>query len=344
MKKAISLCAALMMASTCALTGRAAPGDPDEVVASVDGVTLLRKDMDKAIDTMMARQSSVPVAPAQTCLERKDLEKAFIVRFVINTLLRNAAEKEGITVTDEDMIERAKKMKFPLEKIPWETAREFFKDELLQEKLFQMKFLDAVEVDDAEVEKYIEEQKALKASIKIMEDRSNSLEPDQKAVKRAKIENLKNQLAGGADFAALVKEHSDCPSGKNGGALRTFRRGQMSGEDKPFEDAAFAQEVGKVGEVVETSYGYHLILVTAKNPATEANGGEPAQPETVMVSHILLNAPSSLLRLDVPTAEEARKCLKQKAGFEQQRIYLLELRDKAKIETVIPTKGWLYED
>ncbi|MBX3185211.1 MAG: peptidyl-prolyl cis-trans isomerase [Polyangiaceae bacterium] len=73
------------------------------------------------------------------------------------------------------------------------------------------------------------------------------------------IEQLKQQVAQGADFAALAREHSDCPSGRSGGDLGPFGRGQMVG---PFEDATFAMEVGQTSDVVETDFGYHLIQRT----------------------------------------------------------------------------------
>jgi parvulin-like peptidyl-prolyl isomerase len=73
------------------------------------------------------------------------------------------------------------------------------------------------------------------------------------------IGELKSQLDGGADFAALAKQHSDCPSAAKGGDLGSFGRGQMVG---PFEDAAFGMEVGQVSGVVETDFGYHIIKRT----------------------------------------------------------------------------------
>lgn len=66
-------------------------------------------------------------------------------------------------------------------------------------------------------------------------------------------------LKGGADFAFLAKEHSVGPSGKNGGDLGFFSKGQMV---KPFADAAFALEKGAFTETpVETRFGWHVILV-----------------------------------------------------------------------------------
>lgn len=76
----------------------------------------------------------------------------------------------------------------------------------------------------------------------------------------AQIEDLKARIDGGADFADLAREFSDCPSGEEGGALGTFGKGQMVPE---FEDATFALPVGAVSDVVETDFGYHLIRRTA---------------------------------------------------------------------------------
>lgn len=76
---------------------------------------------------------------------------------------------------------------------------------------------------------------------------------------KTQIAELKQQLDGGADFADLAKQHSDCPSSSRGGDLGSFGRGQMVG---PFEDAAFALPVGGVSDVVETDFGYHIIQRT----------------------------------------------------------------------------------
>ncbi len=73
------------------------------------------------------------------------------------------------------------------------------------------------------------------------------------------IENLKQEIASGADFAELAKQHSDCPSGSSGGDLGTFGRGQMV---PAFEKTAYSLDVGATSDVVETDFGYHLIRRT----------------------------------------------------------------------------------
>ena len=70
------------------------------------------------------------------------------------------------------------------------------------------------------------------------------------------INELKEKIAGGADFAEVAEANSDCPSSSNGGSLGSFGRGQMV---KPFEEAAFALDVDETSDIVETDFGYHLI-------------------------------------------------------------------------------------
>ncbi len=85
---------------------------------------------------------------------------------------------------------------------------------------------------------------------------SHILVEDERLAKK-----LYDKISRGADFAGLAKKHSNCPSGKKGGDLGFFRRGQMVPE---FEQAAFALGVNGLSEPVKTQFGYHLIKVTAK--------------------------------------------------------------------------------
>ncbi len=77
--------------------------------------------------------------------------------------------------------------------------------------------------------------------------------------KQGQALNVAEELKAGGDFAALARKYSTCPSGKRGGDLGQFGRGQMVRE---FEQAAFALPVGGVSEPVKTQFGYHIIKRT----------------------------------------------------------------------------------
>jgi len=75
------------------------------------------------------------------------------------------------------------------------------------------------------------------------------------------LEGYEKQIKSGeATFAELASQFSDCSSAKRGGDLGPFGRGQMQ---KPFEDATFGLEVGKMSVPIWTDSGVHLILRTA---------------------------------------------------------------------------------
>ncbi len=76
-----------------------------------------------------------------------------------------------------------------------------------------------------------------------------------------KCQSLKDEIAGGADFADLAKEHSSCPSGQQGGDLGEFGPGMMV---KEFDDVVFTADLNSVEGPVQTQFGYHLLEVTSR--------------------------------------------------------------------------------
>jgi peptidyl-prolyl cis-trans isomerase D len=87
------------------------------------------------------------------------------------------------------------------------------------------------------------------------------------AVVKKQAEDLLAKVKAGADFAELAKKNSqDEASAAKGGDLDFFGKGQMVPE---FDKVAFSLEPGKINDtVVKTQYGYHIIKVTDKKPAT----------------------------------------------------------------------------
>lgn len=75
-------------------------------------------------------------------------------------------------------------------------------------------------------------------------------------------EALKQEILAGADFAEVAKQHSSCPSGRQGGDLGTFSQGQMVPE---FDQVVFTGELNTVHGPVKTQFGYHLLEVTSRS-------------------------------------------------------------------------------
>mgnify|MGYP005686955029 FL=1 len=73
---------------------------------------------------------------------------------------------------------------------------------------------------------------------------------------------LKQEIADGAAFADLAKQHSSCPSGASGGELGEFSPGMMVRE---FDEVVFSAPLNQVQGPVKTQFGFHLLEVTSRS-------------------------------------------------------------------------------
>jgi peptidyl-prolyl cis-trans isomerase C len=77
----------------------------------------------------------------------------------------------------------------------------------------------------------------------------------------ATCSQLKKDIEGGADFAVVAREHSECPSARRGGDLGEFGPGEMVRE---FDTVVFSAPLNTVQGPVKTQFGFHLIEVTRR--------------------------------------------------------------------------------
>ena len=119
------------------------------------------------------------------------------------------------------------------------------------------------EITDSEIELYysqnqyrFEQPERVKVRHILFMTVDKSDEESDQALRAA--EDVLEELRGGADFAALAKEHSDDPgNASSGGDLGWVSRGMM---DSAFEEASFALQVGELSPApVKSEFGYHLI-------------------------------------------------------------------------------------
>ena len=121
-----------------------------------------------------------------------------------------------------------------------------------------------VEITEKEIESYYEynakmysEPKQVKAKHILFKFEQDDPEEAKNKV-RERAEKVLEKARKGENFAALAKEHSEGPSKSQGGDLGYFKTGQM---EPPFEEAAFALKKGEISDLVQTRFGYHIILV-----------------------------------------------------------------------------------
>jgi hypothetical protein len=138
-----------------------------------------------------------------------------------------------------------------------------FQDQLVRRQALSQELRDAVAgtVDADRARRFYDENSAEFTGVCVSHIFASKEQrgPDEA---RARIDDLSRQLAEGADFAALASEQSDDPTAAGqGGNLGCGGRGRFIPE---FEDAAFSVPVGQVSEPVESSVGFHLILVSER--------------------------------------------------------------------------------
>ena len=89
---------------------------------------------------------------------------------------------------------------------------------------------------------------------------------DDAAVKK-EAEDVLAKAKAGADFAELATKYSEDDSNKDkGGDLGFFPKGQMVPE---FDAVAFAMQPGQISDLVKTQFGYHIIKMVERKPATK---------------------------------------------------------------------------
>lgn len=206
----------------------------DTVVATVNG-----KDI--TLGHMIAMRESLP--PQYLQLDDKTLFDGILDQIIQQEALAEVAEA-GIRKRDTLMLDNQRRGYLSGVTLD-ETAKAAVTDEAVQ-TLFDEKYANA------------EPGKEYQAAHILV-----ATEDEAKAIK--------DQLDGGADFAAIAREKStDRGSASAGGDLGWFGVGMMV---KPFEDAVIAMKKGEISAPVQSQFGWHVIRLvderTAANPTIE---------------------------------------------------------------------------
>lgn len=288
-------------------------------VAVVNGTVISQAELDSAMARFEKQRNAAE--KSNNPEELKELKKRVLQAMIDRELLLQEARKAGIKVEDAELdaqISNMKKrfgseMKFGQMLEKWQFTEAQYRDNLKNEMITR-KYLDQqlgakTDVSQEEVKAFYDTNREafktpeeIRASHILVKVEPNSSAEDKNKA-REKMVVIQERVKKGEDFAAVAKEVSDCPSKEQGGDLDFFSKGSMVG---PFEDAAFALNVGAVSDIVQTEFGYHLIKVTDKRSESMREFDQVKGP--------------------------IEQHLKQQRLGQQRNKYMEELRAKAKIE------------
>ena len=216
----------LMAAAFVCLAFSPAAAADDPVVARVNGVDITQSDLDFAADDLGPRLANFSTE------ERK---KVLLQYLIESELIAGAGRTDNLDKA-ETFPERMK----------------YYERRALRDAYFDLKIYEAVTEAEAK---------------KIYDEKIGQVKPEQEVHARhilveteAEAKDVAERLKKGQDFATLAKEKSKDP-GAEGGDLGFFTRGQMV---KPFEEAAFALDVGQISDPVQSPFGWHVIKVEEK--------------------------------------------------------------------------------
>ena len=264
----------------------------DNIAVTIDGVDIPESEIDRIVKSQLQiiAQQSAQLPPTFAEQYAKQLREEVLEKTIRRHLLDEKVKEANIIITDEEVIsqitEIAAAQREPLSLEEFKKTMEEYGQSFdnvkadVREGLARNKFMEAhwagkIDVTEEDARKYYDEnpkqfeqpEQVKTSHILIKPELADpNADPNEaKAIARTKTEGLLKQLKDGADFAELAKAHSTCPSAPQGGDLGFVPRGETT---PAFEDAAFELEIGKISEIVETEYGYHIIKATDHKEAS----------------------------------------------------------------------------
>lgn len=268
----------------------------DKVIANVGDKIILYSDVENQYQQLAGT------------LKNKDtlLRCELLEEIIFQKLLTNQAEKDSVEVSDAQVdAELNKKIRYFVSQIGSverleaqfgksliemkEEFRERIKEQLIAQTM-QQKITGDVTVSPTEVKVYYD--KIPKDSLPMISSevqvahilKKPPVNEKEKQRVKTEIARIKKDIINGRSFASMAVIYSEDPgSASKGGELGFVNRGELMPE---FEAAAFNLQGKEISDVVETTYGFHIIQLIER------------RGETINCRHILLTPKASALDLE----------------------------------------------
>ncbi len=248
----------------------------DHVVTQAEFDQELEQETDRAEQQLTAFGQSPEHVKQYLAQNHPQMVEQLIERTVGRILVEDYVTQATMEVTPDEIEKKWTEIKgqFPDEAALKEAAEsqdmtlEELRDkvslQLKAEKLFAQE-LGETEATEAEVRAFYDSQPD--RFQQPPQVRARHILLSEKAGAKEAIDALHKRIVAGEDFAALATEHSECPSGKEGGDLGFFDKEQMV---PAFSDAAFSMKVGEVSAPIQTQFGYHIIKTEERRDTQKA--------------------------------------------------------------------------
>jgi len=265
------------------LAGPAQADTLDAIFATVDKEVILRSDIMREIGPFLDDLRQTAASEADFSRQAQARLRAALDQAVENKILLREALLAGLEVSDEQVEARVEEIRKPyasqeaflqvLEEFG-ETMSDFrthVRKQILAISMGMRKRRQLEQeavVSEAEVARYHEANSDRFTRPERVRVRRLFLAAGQdaqgRAVAKARLDALRDELNQGADFAALAEAYSEGPEAEEGGLMGWVVRGDLVGT---LEEAVFALAQGETSAVAETEFGFHLLKAEQKETA-----------------------------------------------------------------------------
>lgn len=208
---------------------------------------------------------------------RRQIRGAALEHLIEKKLVEQKVKELNIKVTDEEIrqaIEDVKKQNnmasqdvlvtaLASQGLTFEQYRSQLKEQIEKLKLVSIEVRAKIQVGESEMREYYEANRSKYSEEDTFQARHIFIRTNEKApaeeIKRTMTTALMvlAEAKSGKDFAELARSYSEDPAArKDGGALGTFKKGDMMPE---LEAAILAMKPGEISELVYTASGFHIV-------------------------------------------------------------------------------------
>jgi peptidyl-prolyl cis-trans isomerase C len=248
----------------------------EQVAATVNGEKILVGDVRKILD-----ETAYPVTLSEE--QKRELRQRALTSLIDDVLMRHYLAKNAAPVSQaefdkeylplQDVAKKANKSMEQFCKENGQTVEELRRDIIA---MVQWRTVLARFYPEDKAKAYFEANKPffdkvqVRASHIFLKLPANATKEQRDQAGQKLLVWRQEILAGKVKFADAAKQHSECPSAKDGGDVGKFRW-KFDNVLPDFARAAFAIKPGEISDVVSSPIGVHLILVTERTPAEPAN-------------------------------------------------------------------------